>query len=285
MISNILLGTAFAVLLIGTVTDFRKREVPDWVNYSGIVAGLGIRLIYSAATFDWRWIFEGMLGFGVFFAFALLMFYLGQWGGGDSKMIMGLGALLGLELRPDGLLISFFVNLLFIGAAFGIMWSIYLAIKSRKKLIPQIKKTILTPQYLKIKYTVYALSILSILASFISGGLAAVMLISGAFLLLMIFYAWVFMTSVEKVSMIKDLPVEKLTEGDWIVNDVKVDGKRICGPKDLGISRQQIAKLMKLKEKGKIKSVMVKEGMPFVPVFLISLAVTSAFGNLALMLI
>ena len=73
---------------------------------------------------------------------------------------------------------------------------------------------------------------------------------------------------------------EKLTEGDWIVNDVKVDGKYICGPKDLGIEMQQIKKLIALKKRGKIRKVLMKEGIPFVPSFLLAFAVTIFLGNI-----
>ena len=78
--------------------------------------------------------------------------------------------------------------------------------------------------------------------------------------------------------MIKKVSVDKLTEGDWIVDDVKVGGKVICGPKDLGISKEQIIELKKLAEDGKIKQVVIKEGIPFVPSFFMSFIVTYFFG-------
>ena len=74
--------------------------------------------------------------------------------------------------------------------------------------------------------------------------------------------------------MEKYVDPEKLTEGDWIVNDVLVGGKRICGPKDLGISLEQIGHLIKLKHKKKIKKVLIKEGIPFIPAFFLGFIVT-----------
>ena len=71
--------------------------------------------------------------------------------------------------------------------------------------------------------------------------------------------------------MKKYYPIPKLTEGDWIAEDVKVNGKIICSPKDLGISKEQIKKL----KHHNIKKVLVKEGIPFVPSFLIAFVVTS----------
>ena len=53
-----------------------------------------------------------------------------------------------------------------------------------------------------------------------------------------------------------------------------VNGKRITGPKDLGISKKQIRQLRQYYEKGKVKKIAIKEGIPFVPSFLISFIVT-----------
>ncbi|GIU69536.1 MAG: hypothetical protein KatS3mg002_0772 [Candidatus Woesearchaeota archaeon] len=46
--------------------------------------------------------------------------------------------------------------------------------------------------------------------------------------------------------------------------------KYITGPKDLGISKEQI----ELLKKSKIKKVLVKEGIPFIPAFLIAFILT-----------
>ncbi|PIO05594.1 hypothetical protein COT47_04145, partial [Candidatus Woesearchaeota archaeon CG08_land_8_20_14_0_20_43_7] len=51
--------------------------------------------------------------------------------------------------------------------------------------------------------------------------------------------------------------------------------KYICGPKDLGIEKKQIAILLK----HKVKKVLVREGIPFVPSFLIAFIVNVFFQN------
>ena len=45
---------------------------------------------------------------------------------------------------------------------------------------------------------------------------------------------------VERVCMIKMVDVNKLTEGDWVAEDVKVNGKVICSTKSLGLEKEQI---------------------------------------------
>ncbi|MEK6962778.1 MAG: hypothetical protein AABX70_00005, partial [Nanoarchaeota archaeon] len=84
------------------------------------------------------------------------------------------------------------------------------------------------------------------------------------------YYLVLAMKVLEKTCLIKELPVSKLTEGDWIFKDVRVQGKRICGPKDLGISFKQIAQL----KKWRVKQVWVKEGIPFVPSFFFAYILT-----------
>ncbi|MFH1212052.1 MAG: hypothetical protein V1659_03945, partial [Candidatus Woesearchaeota archaeon] len=67
--------------------------------------------------------------------------------------------------------------------------------------------------------------------------------------------------------------------------DVFVGKKRICGPKDLGISRQQIAMLLKYKKAKKISEIRIKEGLPFVPSFLAGFIITIFSGNWWMMLL
>ncbi|MBN2111811.1 prepilin peptidase [Candidatus Woesearchaeota archaeon] len=285
MIDIILISLVFLILAVGTVTDFKTREVPDWVNYSAIFAGLGIRLAYSVSTFEWSYIIEGVLGFAVFLALALMMFYLGQWGGGDSKMLMGIGALIGLQFRPDHLFVAFFVNMLIAGAVYGILWGIILAVKHKSKFVPFVRKTVRTKGYKLAKKVLFVMVALLLISSFLVDVYTAIFLVTSALVLFIMFYSWLLLTAVEKTSLVKFVPVEKLTEGDWIVKDVVVEGKRITGPKDLGISREQIKKLLKLRQEGKIRQVLVKEGMPFVPVFFIAMIISVIWGNLVLLFV
>jgi len=89
---------AFLVLLIASYTDLKTREVPDWVNFGLIGIGFGVNLLFSIIFFKINFIIASVVGFAVFFALAWIMFYTGQWGGGDSKILMGLGAVIGIEI-------------------------------------------------------------------------------------------------------------------------------------------------------------------------------------------
>ncbi len=78
--------------------------------------------------------------------------------------------------------------------------------------------------------------------------------------------------------MVKTIPISQLTEGDWIYKDIFIgSGKKkkyITGPKDLGISKEQISLLKKYSSQGKIKNIIIKEGIPFVPAFLFAYIAT-----------
>ena len=82
--------------------------------------------------------------------------------------------------------------------------------------------------------------------------------------------------------MLQWVAPSRLTEGDWIAKDVMVGRKRITGPKDLGVTRAQIRLLKKLHREGKVKKVLLKVGIPFMPAFLIAFIMTLLWGNVLL---
>ncbi len=280
---NIIIITA---LLIGSYTDFKKREVPDWLNYSLIFIGLGMRGIYSLATFDFSYILYGIFGLVVFLIFALFMFYAGQWGGGDSKMLMGLGALIGLRLSFDSFLIGFFMNILIVGAVYGLAWSIIVSLMNFNKFIKEFKKFYNKKQFIISKKILLAVSAALIIAViFIDDIVFKIILSSAVILVILTFYLIVFVKAVENACMLKYVKPTELTEGDWIAKDVKVNRKYITGPKDLGIGKKQIKKLIEFYKKGKVRQILIKTGIPFVPSFLAAYIVTLFFGNLVLLFV
>jgi len=143
----IVYSVTFIYLLIASISDLRTREVYDWLNYGAVASGLGINLIFTLANFDYMFAFKSLLGFGVFFVIAYALFYTGQWGGGDSKILMGLGAMIGIDVsfKTPQFLAWFFINALVIGAIYGLFWSMFLVFKNRKKFSKEFKKILLVP--------------------------------------------------------------------------------------------------------------------------------------------
>ena len=88
------------LVLIATWCDLRTRDIPDWISVALVFIGI------TAAGFGWagvRWwmVLSGLL---LGFLIGLALFHFARFGGGDAKLIAGIGAILG----PVGLLFSLF---------------------------------------------------------------------------------------------------------------------------------------------------------------------------------
>ncbi len=282
----------FAVTLIGlviaTITDLKTREVPDWLSYGLIAVGLGLNLLFSFIYWNYWFFVNSLAGFLLFLIVALIMFYTAQWGGGDSKVLMGLGALIGFDVRftKFPFMIILLINILLIGAVYGLIWSLILMFKNLKNFLREFKKISHRTKMVRLKtYLVVFALFMMILFLINRRTMFGFFLLVLLLMILITFYLWIFVKAIEKTCMIKKVTPHKLTEGDWIVKDIKYKGKYICGPKDLGIEKKQIEELINLYKQRKINKVSIKEGIPFVPSFLIAYIVSLIFGNLFLLLV
>ncbi|MBI3026672.1 prepilin peptidase [Candidatus Woesearchaeota archaeon] len=282
-------GISFVALLAASLTDLKTREVPDWLNYGLIISGIALNLLFSVIYSTHSFIINSIVGLIIFFGIAYIMFYAGQWGGGDSKILMGLGAMIGIDLSSTShqFLFGFFISSLFVGAIYGLLWSIWLAFKNKKKFLTAYTKISSGKNIVKIKKTmvIFLLALLFSLLFIVRTNTIRTLLLSASLLILVTFYLWIFVKAIEKSSMYKSVEPSKLTEGDWIVDDVYVEGKYITGPKELGISKSQIRKLVQFHKQKKVRKILIKEGIPFVPSFFIAFCITWVFGNPLMLLL
>ncbi len=257
----ILSSIAILSLLIASYTDIKTREVPDWLSYALIMAGIGIRGIYSFEE-GWFVLLNGILGFSVMFLIACLLYYSRQWGGGDSKLLMGMGALIGITypFDPSSLtLLWFFLSLLFIGAFLGLLWMVAIAVKAgrpfwasfigeiRKKGLMYLLLTLLT--IVLILATVYVVPLWPLI--FFPLGITSL---------------FIFVSLVEKKLFTKAVDPSLLTPGDWLAKEIVVKGRMVVRKKTL--DEDDLSTLRKLAAEKKINRVFIKEGIPFVPSFL-----------------
>ncbi|MBU4502124.1 MAG: A24 family peptidase [Nanoarchaeota archaeon] len=271
----LLMIIGFVALIFASVHDLKTREVPDWLSYSLIISGFGIRLIYSLLFLDFWYIGYGLIGFIIMVIIGLIMYYTKQWGGGDAKLIMGLGVVFASSpFNGENFLIGFWINILIIGALYGLFWSIFLAIRNWKDFVKEFKKMLIKKRL--IRRIASGLGIVIIISIFLIDlfYLKFILAIVGLFFIV---YSYIvtFVKAVENACMYKWLTVAKLTEGDWVAKPVYVNKKLICGPKDLGLEMDQIKAL----KKANVKKVYIKEGIPFVPSFLLAAIFTLIFGN------
>ncbi|MBN2052600.1 prepilin peptidase [Candidatus Woesearchaeota archaeon] len=273
------LAVGFLALIAASIFDIKTREVPDWLNYGLFAFSLANAVILSIYHNYSHILLESLAGFGVGLAFGLLMFYTGQWGGGDAKLIIALSALIGLsfsEFRNNiPLIFIFIINLLLVGAVYGLGFSMYKAFTNYHVFNEAAKNKLRSRSMLIVRGIIFVLSIAAFIFFLVSRSIESGVLFGMMVCLFFFFYLWVFVSIVEKICMIKKVNVNKLTEGDWIVGDVMKGKKVILKPSKIGVTLKEIALL----KKNKIKEITIKVGIPFVPSFLIAYFLTFLLGN------
>ena len=77
--------------IVATVEDLARREIPNWIPIAAVLGGLGA----SGWMSGWAGLGSSALGVAVGFLIFLVFYLLGGMGGGDVKLMAGLGAVLG----------------------------------------------------------------------------------------------------------------------------------------------------------------------------------------------
>ena len=261
LIDTLLIPLTIVVLLIAALIDVRTREVPNWLNYGFIAAALGIRTIF-AVDYGWTVLFSGLLGLTVFVALAYLFYYTNQWGGGDSKLLMGMGASLGIAYpwTSESLqIVWFFLLVLLLGAVWGIGWMIIVAFRSGHRFQVRWKMTI--SNWKTLHWVLLIVTILSAFGTWFWHFLWPFIVFP-----LGVFYLFLFVDVVEKSCFITAQKPSKVVEGDWLAEDIVIGGKTIL--RKTTLQRNDLTTIKLFAKEKKITEVLIKEGVPFTPGFL-----------------
>jgi Flp pilus assembly protein protease CpaA len=253
-------GFLFWLFLIGIIVaslqDLKRREVDNWLNLFLLIAGF--IFIFYRAIFekDVSLIFQA--GFALVVMFALMnLFYHGRvFAGGDAKLLVAMTAFfIGVNFNITLINIGVFLLFLMIsGSIYGLLYSVVLYAKDFKKVNREIKKGF---SDLWVRYVIL-LGVLLFVFSYVDW-----LFLLPAVLMLLLPVLYVFAKGLETISMVKSVSGKNLREGDWLVDDIKV-GKRIIKADWDGLSLKDI-ELLKSK-----KNIKIKDGLPFVPAFLIA---------------
>ncbi len=92
MIEYIVLILVLITFIIASIEDIKKREVYDYINYALSFLILAITIFHSILIESFDPI--KYVGFGLLVGFALgsILYYIGVWGGGDAKFLIGFAA-------------------------------------------------------------------------------------------------------------------------------------------------------------------------------------------------
>ncbi|MDD5178352.1 MAG: A24 family peptidase [Candidatus Nanoarchaeia archaeon] len=262
-------------LALASYFDIKTKEIPNIISFTMIALGLGLRLIYSIVTKEIMFFVYGLIAFGIFFSIGGILYYTKQWGGGDTKILMALGALYG-AWSTKYFLISLILILVAVASIYGLIWAVYLSIKHRKDFKAKFLE-IYKKNKVQILF-VFIVSIGLIISSFFLESFMAVVLWIVAALILVYYHLLMYMHAVEKSCMEKTIPVSKLTEGDWILGTIKKGNKIIYSKHNPSVTKKQI----ELLKKHKISKVRTKDGFPFIPAFLIALILTFIFSSVVI---
>jgi prepilin peptidase CpaA len=85
------IALAVFIGLTATVEDLARREIPNWIPVAAIAGGLTA----SCWLDGWMGFGSSLLGILLGFVVFLVFYLLGGMGGGDIKLMAGLGAILG----------------------------------------------------------------------------------------------------------------------------------------------------------------------------------------------
>ena len=247
----------FCGIVVASMQDLKRREVDNWLNLFLLVSSL-VFVFYGAVLRDELDIIFHV-GFLLVIMFVIMnIFYYGRvFAGGDAKLLFAMTVFfLGVSFYESVINVGVFCLFLMVaGSVYGLCYSGVLWYLNRDKINAEMGRLVGEKRWL-----VGVVLLASILMIF--GIKNFIFFLIGACLFVFPFL-YVFAKGLENVSMIREVSGFELREGDWLVEDVKV-GRRVVKANWDGLSLDDIELLRK--EKG----VMIKEGLPFVPAFLIA---------------
>jgi len=265
-------GIALIWIIFASIQDLRTREVANWLSFSLIIFVLGFRFFYSLFSFSvgntsgFGFFYNGLIGLGIFFILGNLFYYGRVFAGGDAKLMIALGTVLPLSMNfftNLKIFLLFFLLFFVTGAFYGMFWSFALGARNFKNFKKEFKK-----QFRKNNRIIFSVMVLGII--FMVFGFFESLFFSLGILIFVFPYFFLYAKSVEEACMIKNVNAKELTEGDWLYKDLKFSGKktRLVKATWEGLSMKEISQIKK--HYGKNKKIKIKQGIPFVPVFLIS---------------
>ncbi len=259
------------VLGLASYFDIKTREVPDFMSYLLIIGGALLTLLSAITSNSISGLEFLPASVGLLFGFSYLMYALGQWAGGDVKLMLGLGFIFtSVDLNSTSSFIALFINILIFGGFYGLIGTIVFGVVRARHLVQKLRYYDGILIALGVAATVlillYVPQPLSYLLAF------------EAFLFVSMRYIYLIANDI----MFSEVGVDKLTEGDWLAKDIYTqDSKLVVRRRNIGLTKEEI---QRLKDHG-VRRVLVRIGLPFVPGIFLGVLVTMVFGNPLLTLI
>jgi Flp pilus assembly protein protease CpaA len=258
-----LIGVAIFWMIIASIQDIRRREVENWWNFSLIILVLAFRALFSIESANYWYFLWGLVGLLIGFILANAFYYARMFAGGDAKLLMALGTILPFSLDFETnleIMILFLVLFLLAGSVYGILYSLFSMAAHFREFKKEFSK-----QFKKYKTLTFCVIVLSLAALVIFYVYEFYLGIALSAIIFLTPFLLIYAKSIEESCMIKSAKVKDLTIGDWLYRPIKI-GKKSIKPNWEGLSEREL-KLIQAKYRAKV---LVKQGLPFVPAFLIA---------------
>jgi len=205
-------------LITSSITDIKKREVPDYISFSTIFFSIISSAIYSITINSFEPLFICAICAVIGFLIGAFMYYTGQWGGGDAKLIIGLTCLFSqplifssYQIKWFYLIIFFYGLIIFFGSIYTLTYILISTITNNKKFIKNIK-IFYKKNWKKIKYTTI-LTLISVILAITKNYLFSTI----TFFLFSLIHLYFIVKITEKTNFYKQKQVNQLVEGDWVI--------------------------------------------------------------------
>jgi prepilin signal peptidase PulO-like enzyme (type II secretory pathway) len=271
----------FVVALIGSIAaglyDLKTTEIPDEIPYAMMAVGIVGNIIKSYLVWSYWPVLLSMIVGLAFLGFGFLMYYIGQWGGGDAKILSAIGFL--VPVIPQQIKVTlmfpfpvgFFFNVFLVGAFYMIVYAVILSFINRdiwSVFVEDLKanaKIFMTFNLSLLAFLIFSVALLTKYYELLP--LNDMMMFSVMIFLISMgfFILWKFVKTVEEVGFKKKIPISQLKVGD-VPLDYKIWE---------GITEKE---LKKIKSSGK-KYIWIKEGVRFAPAFPLALIFTVLVGD------
>jgi len=261
------LAIAFIGSVIAALWDLKTTDIPDVLVAGMVIVALAFGAGEGISTGDYTALTLSVGTGLIFLAIGLIMYFSGQWGGGDGGLLVGIGMLMSY-LNQDYISfpVAYLSNIVITGVLYSVLYASFLVFRN-KTLLKELKselKGMLTP------LGFLAAALLISISFFFSAYYARIAAVPIVMLVLLVFYR--FAKTIDK-SFFRKISSRDLKVGDMIGEDIprlKIGKKLIRG-----LTAAEVKRIQKMK-----KTVLIREGIRFGPVFPIALLLTVLYGNI-----
>jgi len=232
------------------IHDLKTTEIPSEAPVLIAALGSSYALFLSLTHGDLTHLINAISNAFWLGLIGLLLYKLGQWGDGDAALLASLGLALPGNLSWTTLLL----NVILVGAAYSLAYTILLGLGNRKARRTLRREFSRSPFFLLTFCLTLISTLLLVYSPLLDFRLVTISL--GLLLFSLSFFLYRFAKLIERTCLLKRIPVSALKPGDVLASSREWRG----------LTREEIERL-----RTKRRFVVIKEGIRFGPVFPLAL--------------